>query len=68
MDAMDADLQESFDWVLGASLDELVAGHSSVAAPAPEVAGSWDLPPGDVPWSQSQLCHVWQRGTETKVA
>src|SRR5258708_31207 len=47
MDAMDADLQESFDWVLGASLDELVAAHSSVAAPAPEVAGSWDLPPGD---------------------
>lgn len=47
MDAMDADLQESFDRVLGASLDELVAAHSSVAAPAPEVARSWDIPPGD---------------------
>lgn len=45
--AMDAFLQESFDWVMGASLDELVAGHPSVAAPTPEVAGSWDIPPGD---------------------
>lgn len=37
---MDAYLQESFDWILGASFDELVAGHPSVAAPAPEVASS----------------------------
>jgi hypothetical protein len=47
MDATDADLQESFDWVMGASLDELVASHASVAAPVPEVADSWDIPPGD---------------------
>src|SRR5258708_23103118 len=47
MDAMDADLQESFDRVLGASLDELVAAHPAVASPTPEGVSSWDIPPGD---------------------
>ena len=65
---MDAYLQESFDWVMGASLDELVAGHPSVAAPAPEVASSWDIPPGNVPWSQSHSAKHDTSGTETKVA
>lgn len=40
-------LQESFDWVMGASLDELVAAHPVVASPVPEVAGSWDIALGD---------------------
>jgi hypothetical protein len=44
---MDARLQESFDRVLGASLDELVETERSLAVEAPEVASSWEIPLGD---------------------
>jgi hypothetical protein len=67
MDAMGADLQESFDRVLRAALDELVASHPAVAASAHEVAGPWAIPPDDTPWSQSHLCHVCRVGLRPKL-
>jgi len=44
---MDAHLQESLDWVMEASLDELVASNPLVAVRAPELVSSWEIPPRD---------------------